>query len=101
MKTLRTTLDSKGFSAVELIIVLVVLVGVAGTGYAYMKMKNNATPAATTTTTTTQTASSDVPSAPQIKSNSDLDTALNTVNSVNLDASSSDSSQLGSQSSNF
>ncbi|HSW80005.1 MAG TPA: prepilin-type N-terminal cleavage/methylation domain-containing protein [Candidatus Saccharimonadales bacterium] len=100
MKSLK---DSHGFSAVELIIVLLVLVVLAGAGYGYMKMKNNsATPAATTTTTTTsQTATVSVPAAPQVQKTSDLDTALNTVDSVNLDAGSSDSSQLGSQTNGF
>lgn len=104
MKILK---DSNGFSAIELIVILVVFAGLAGAGYMYMKMKNNSDTTATTTSTSTaptsnsQSSSGSIPTAPQVNSNKDLDTALNTLNQTNLDDGSSDGTQLGTQSSAF
>ncbi len=99
MKSLR----QHGFTAIEAIIIVVVLAGLAGVGYVFISMYHKATtPVASVTTTngsTSQTASVSVPSAPQVKSSSDLNSALSTLNQVDLDAGLSDSSQLGSQSS--
>jgi flagellar basal body-associated protein FliL len=98
------TIRQQGFSAVEAIVILGVIVVLAGAGYGYMKMHNNhGTPASSTNTSavSVQVSPVTVPVAPQVNSNSDLNTALNTLNQTNLDAGSSDSSQLNSQSGNF
>lgn len=98
MKVLK---DSRGFSAVELIVLLVALVGLAGVGYAYMKMKQNAAPVVSSIGPASSSQTSTVPPTPQVNSNKDLDTALSTLNQTNLDDGNSDGTQLGTQSGAF
>lgn len=111
MKTLR----SDGFAALEAILVVVVLVVLGGAGYEIVKIREHIkTPQQTATTTSNSSTSSTgnsssatqstgvtVPPAPKVTTSSDLNSALNTLNSVNLDAGSSDSSQLNSQAGAF
>lgn len=87
-----------GFSAVELVIVLVVVGVLATVGYmVYSRQQDNKT----ANSGTSQSASAeDVPSAPEIKSSSDLDKASATLDDVNLDKN-KDGSQLDSELSTF
>lgn len=92
-----------GFSAVEFIIIVVVVAALALVGYTVYNRQNNKT--ATTTDTqlaSSETTANDVPSAPAISSNSDLDKASAMLDKVDPGTShSSDASRLDSQLANF
>ncbi|HEX3081711.1 MAG TPA: hypothetical protein VHQ86_00485 [Candidatus Saccharimonadia bacterium] len=83
----------QGFAAFEVVLVLVI-VGVIGfTAWNYWS--NHSSQVAT------ESATAQVTPAPQITSTTDLTSAENDLDSVNIDASTSDSSQLDSQLNNF
>ena len=93
-----------GFAAVEAILIVVVLAGLAGGGYVVWHRQQKAvTPTVTGTTTTSSYVSPPVTtqSAPAVNSSADLNTALTTLNQTDVGASTSDSTQLGSQSQGF
>lgn len=85
---------TKGFSVVEILIVVVVVGIVAALGVVgYGRWKQ--TQVANKTDTTQQTVSA----APEIKTSSDLDTALTTLDQA--DVTGTDTAQLDSQSNSF
>ena len=90
--------NQSGFSAVELVIVLVVAGVLAFVGYTvYNRQQDNK---AADNGTNQSAVANDVPSAPEVKSTSDLDKASAALDDANLDDN-SDSSQLDSEMSNF
>lgn len=92
-----------GFAAVELVIVVVLLAAIAGTGYYVLRNRSKSTPttASNTSASTSQTSSAATPTAPQINSASDLNSAMQALNQTSVTAGSTDSSQLTTQSSGF
>jgi prepilin-type N-terminal cleavage/methylation domain-containing protein len=91
---------NSGFSAVEILVVLVVVGIVGGLGYVfYNRMQGDTTPATQASTTQPMT-TSDVPTAPQITTVSDLDNAQQALDQSNV-SSSSDTSQLDNNTSSF
>lgn len=96
---MRTQKNQAGFSVIELLIVVVVVAVLSFVGYSVYSRQHNQV--ADTATNQSPTAS-DVTAAPTIKSTSDLDKALNTLNQNDPSSSSaSDSSQLDSQTNTF
>ena len=97
--------SQSGFSIVELVVALVVVVGLAGIGYVVWHHNNQNTPATTASSNTAglnyTSPSTKVPTAPQIKTSSDLNNALQALNQTNVTASNTDSSQLSTQASGF
>lgn len=92
-----------GFAIVEAVLIVVILAGLGGAGYVVWHRNHHKTTSqtATTSSTTNSPASTAVPTAPQIKTSSDLNTALQTLNQTNLSANNADSSSLNTQASAF
>ncbi len=82
-----------GFSAVEVLIVitLVVLVGLVGYNVYSMNVARN------NSTTEQQAIADQTPEAPEINNESDLDTAAQTLDAVDIDESNNDLQQLDSE----
>lgn len=90
-----------GFAAVELLIVVVVLAAIAGVGYfVWNKLNAQSTPASTSTTAYTSPPVT-VPTAPQVNSASDLNSAMTALNQTTVSSSNVDSSQLTTDTSGF
>ncbi|MES2971285.1 MAG: hypothetical protein V4702_03130 [Patescibacteria group bacterium] len=99
---LRT--NQSGFSAVELIIILAVVAGLGFVGYTvYDRQPDKKTTDNTSQQPKNESATAtDVGSAPEIKSTSDLDKASATLDQTDPDGSNStDASQLDSEVSTF
>ena len=88
------TKRESGFSVVEFVLVLVFLAGIVGVGYWVMHRNDNKQPAAVTSNSST-------PTAPTVQKTSDLDSASQTLDQTNVDAATSDSSQLDSLANGF
>jgi len=90
------TRNQFGFSAVEAIIIVVVvaIIGAAG----YMMFKRNTAKDATPTATTSSVSE---PVAPEVKSTSDLTAAQKALDDADVNAASTDSSQLDTQLNSF
>jgi cytoskeletal protein RodZ len=89
-----------GFAFLELVLVVVVVAAVGFTAVtAYNHHKAAEQPAVSTDTS--QPAVASVGAAPQVTSAPDLNAAETALDQTDVDASSSDSSQLSSQSSGF
>lgn len=103
MKLIR---HEAGFTAWELVLVLVVLVGIVAVGMHVYDSHVSVGSTATTITgsgnalsSTSKSTMMSVPTAPQVTSTADLNSALNTLNQVNPSGSDArDTSQLNSQS---
>lgn len=93
-----TVRRQSGFATLELILVAVVVALIGYVGFKYYQQRQKPAPTAATTPAAITAAT---PTAPQINSTSDLDKASAALDQTNVDASSSDSSQLSSQTSNF
>ncbi len=93
-----------GFAVVEAVLIIVVVAGLAGGGYiVWHRQQKTVAPIVTTTTTTSSYVSPPVTtqSVPAVNSPVDLNIALTTLNQTDVGASTSDSTQLGSQSQGF
>ncbi len=105
---MKRSIQEAGFTAWELVVVVVVLVGIVAVG---IHIYDSRMPVVTKTFTSSVTgsgvaqsssksaaASTTIPTAPQVTSTSDLDSAIQTLNQVNPSSSNaSDTSQLNSQ----
>jgi len=90
-----------GFTFIELILVVAALALIGVVGVTAYNSHQNATQQASTNTPGPVATTANVPAAPQINSTSDLTTAENTLDQSDVDANTSDSSQLNSQLSSF
>jgi flagellar basal body-associated protein FliL len=102
---MKTSLNQKGFSVVEAVIVVVVLVLIAGAGY-FIWDRNKADKNDLNTSTSQEASESatatDVKAAPEIKTSSDLGEAEKVLDATDPEASSADdSSSLDSELSEF
>ena len=87
-----------GFSAIEVVIAILVVIAIAATGYlAYSRMKDTAK----APTAGEQADKGTTPTAPTVDDTKDLDTAAQTLDETNLDASVSDSTELDSELNSF
>jgi hypothetical protein len=82
-----------GFAALEIILVLVVVAVLGFTAYNYLGHRQ--------ASNSGQAATAAVPTAPRVSSTADLTTAENTVDQMDIEASSADSAQLDSELANF
>jgi Tfp pilus assembly protein PilV len=93
-----STPQQRGFSVVEAVIAVLVVAAIGATGYlAYSRMKDSSK----TPTASDQVEKASAPTAPTISKAKDLDKASSALDSTNLDASSTDTSQLDAEVSNF
>lgn len=83
----------QGFAALEVLLVLVVVAVLGFTAWTYYNHHQTAI--------APESPTAQVQPSPQINSLADLTTAENVLNQIDIDANSSDSSQLDSQLSNF
>ena len=96
-----------GFAVVELAVIVVVLAGLGGISYFVWSQhqdKNKHTPTVSSVTApavASQSTSPSTPTAPQVNSASDLNSAAQALDQTDTSASNSDSSQLSSQASGF
>ena len=88
-----------GFASVEFVVVVVILAAIVGAGFYVVKHNSSSTPLATTSNTGSPNDSVTTAPVPQVNTTSDLSNALNVLNSSNIGANSTDSSQLTTQSS--
>ncbi len=88
----------RGFSAVEIVIAVFVVAAIGVTGYmAYSRMKDaNKTPSASD-----QTKQAVTPAAPTISDSKDLDAADTALDETNLDASTTDETDLDAELNSF
>lgn len=93
--------NQSGFSVVELVIILAIVSAIAFVGYTvYNRQQDNKAVDGGDSSTSQSAVANDVPSAPEVKSASDLDKASATLDNANLDDD-NDSSQLDSELSAF
>lgn len=86
--------NQRGFSAVEVIIGVVVLASVGAVGYfAFDRMKDTNKK----TATEDQSKTVETPGVPSVDDKGDLDAALKALDDTNVDASTTDSTELDSQ----
>jgi guanyl-specific ribonuclease Sa len=90
-----------GFTFIELILVVATVVLIGFVGVTAYNAHQNATQQASTNAPGSVATTASVPAAPQISSTSDLTAAENTLDKSDIDANTSDSSQLDSQLSSF
>jgi uncharacterized protein (UPF0333 family) len=83
-----------GFAAFEFVLLAVVVAVLGFTAYNYLGHK-------AVDSTGSVAVSANVPSAPQVKSTKDLDTAATTLDQVNVDENTLDSTQLDAELANF
>lgn len=88
--------SSQGFSAIEAIIIIVIVAAIVAIGYVVFNRVND-----NKEQTTSQTTGTDTPAAPDINNSSDLDEADTTLDSTDVDAATSDSSELDTELSEF
>lgn len=97
--------SQSGFAVVELVVVVVILAAIAGVGYYIWNSHKTNTPAASNTSTTSslgyQSPTTSTPTAPQVNSASDLNSAMSALNQTSVSSSNTDSSQLSTQASGF
>lgn len=100
---MNTRLRQSGFSAVEIVIVVVAALIIGFLGYVFYNSQMNKTASDDTSQTSNESATADdVDTAPSIDSVEDLDEAEATLDKNDpAESSSSDSSQLDSELSNF
>jgi Tfp pilus assembly protein PilV len=82
-----------GFAAIEIVLLLVVVAVLGFTAYSYLSRQ--------ATNTSPESATATVPAAPRVSSTADLTAAENTVDQMDVDASSADSAQLDSELAQF
>jgi len=85
-----------GFAVLEVLLLVVVVAILGYTAVTYIGRQQ-----ASTDTTGSTAATATVPAAPQVSSTADLTTAENVVDQMDVDANSTDSSQLDSELANF
>ena len=90
-----------GFSVVEAVLIIVFLAALGGVSYVVLKHRTTSDTQTTANTAQTTTSDATVPAAPEVKSTDDLTKAAQTLDDTNVDASSSDASQLDAQLNNF
>lgn len=96
--------SQNGFSIIEIVVVIVALALGVTIGIVGMNAYNNSikkTPAAEVTPKATDNTATDVPIAPVIDTVQSLDTATQTLDSINLDSDSGDSTKLDTQTADF
>lgn len=100
---MKLRVNQSGFSAVELIIILVVVGALGFVGYTvYNRQQDNKTDSTSQQTKEESATASDVRSAPEIRSTSDLDKASATLDQTDPGGSNNtDASQLDSELSAF
>ncbi len=96
---MNTNKSQLGFSAVEVAIVLVLLAIVGFAGYTVYNRQNDTSDSATTSEESAT--ATDVPSAPDIKTESDLTKAEQTLDQTDPGSSNADAAKLGSEASTF
>jgi Tfp pilus assembly major pilin PilA len=90
-----------GFALIEAVLIVAFLAALGGVSYVVVKHRSTATTATTANTATVTPASATVPAAPDVKTTKDLTQAEQTLDSTNIDAGASDTSQLDAQVNDF
>ncbi len=90
--------QQRGFSVVEAVIAVVVVAAIGVTGYwAYSRMQT----ASKTPSASEQTQKATTPAAPTVSDSNDLDKASQALDQTNLDASTTDTTQLDTEVNSF
>lgn len=95
--------SQSGFAVVESVVALLLVVAIVGVGY-YVWHNHKNQPTVTTAATSTpnyQSPTTNVPTAPQINSPSDLNSAMQALNQTSVTSSNADSAQLSQQANGF
>jgi hypothetical protein len=91
-------MKSRGFSTVEAAVIIVVLAALGSVGFWVFNRQSSEK---SQTPSLSQGESVDAPAAPEVNSAGDLDTVVNTLDAMNLEASNSDNSELDTQANGF
>lgn len=89
---------SRGFTAVEGLLIALALVLVAGAGYLVLKQNREDTKAPSASE---QAETANTPAAPYVEESGDLDAASKTLDETNIDAGTTDTTDLDAQLSGF
>lgn len=92
-----------GFAVIELVVSVVILAAIAGAGY-YVWYGHNTSPPTTVATTGSsgyRSPTTSAPTAPEVNSASDLNSAMAALNQTSISSSNQDSSQLSTETSGF
>jgi len=90
-----------GFTVIEAVIVIVIVGALLAVGVWVVKNQSDNKDKSSNTSQTSEETSADVPEAPAVEDTEDLDAAQKALDESDLDAGTTDNSQLDSQTSGF